>query len=41
MKKNLSELKANLKKHNSKYKKIKVAVLGDSDTQLFSQAIKG
>ena len=36
-----SELKKNLKKDNSQLKKVKLAVLADSATQLFVQALKG
>jgi len=38
---NFKELKKNLSKDYSKFKKIKIAFLGDSATQLLIQAIKG
>lgn len=41
MVKNFVQLKANLKKNRSKHKKIKIALLADSATQLFSQALTG
>jgi len=39
--KNFSDLKKNLKKDFSAFKKIKIAILGDSSTQLLNQCIKG
>ncbi len=39
--KNFNELKKNLKKDYSSLKVIKIALLGDSSTQLLAQAIKG
>jgi predicted enzyme involved in methoxymalonyl-ACP biosynthesis len=38
---NFKELKKNLSKDYSRFKKIKIAILGDSATQLLIQAIKG
>jgi len=38
---NFNDLKKNLKKDFSTFKKVKVAVLGDSATQLLVQAIRG
>ena len=38
---NFKELKKNLSKDFSRFKKIKIAILGDSATQLLVQAIKG
>jgi FkbH-like protein len=38
---NFNDLKKNLKKDYSKLKKVKVAVLGDSATQLLVQAVRG
>jgi len=38
---NFKELKKNLSKDYSRFKKIKIAILGDSATQLLVQAIKG
>jgi len=38
---NFKDLKKNLSKDYSKFKKIKIAILGDSATQLLVQAIKG
>ncbi|HXB45694.1 MAG TPA: HAD-IIIC family phosphatase [Puia sp.] len=39
--KDFSQLKKNLKKDFSKFKKIKLAVLGDTATQFLSQALRG
>lgn len=39
--KSFSELKKNLKKDRSDFKKVKVAILGDTATQFLTQAIKG
>ncbi|HOY47828.1 MAG TPA: HAD-IIIC family phosphatase [Flavobacteriales bacterium] len=36
-----SELKRNLKKDTSSFKKLEIAILGDSSTQFLTQAIKG
>ncbi|MDR3667101.1 MAG: hypothetical protein P4L35_09680, partial [Ignavibacteriaceae bacterium] len=38
---NFYDLKSNLKKDYSGLKKVKVALLGDSATQLLSKALKG
>lgn len=38
---NFNRLKKNLKKDFSKFKTVKVAILGDSATQLYAQALKG
>ncbi len=38
--KSFNELKKNLKKDNSKYNKVRIAILGDFSTQLLGQALK-